>query len=328
MKTYILDTVERVRRYSQSLDVKTILCSKAWYVLNEGGDAENLIFQPDGSILVSVNGSTRKYTWQYIPQNQSLNIMHSESEGTMLKPAFIDGTILAFNKIGTKECMFLIDDSIDESKKICSLDSVKKYLMKVEAEEIKKTKKIEAQKKEEEQQRLLILQEKNRIEEEGKVKEEQRRTEIINSYAAKEKRLKEENTYEAYSRWYSILRCTDVHIDIFMSASFYLIWAGLCIIVGGSLILILVNKPSTTLAILAVLSPAIMFPIAIMLSGYFERWRMYKKHKKYYDEYTKKNKEYIDNFSFKVFYDIKYSYESLVQELSELEKEKEEALNA
>lgn len=37
MKTYILDTIERFKRYSQKLDVKTILCSKAWYVLNEDG---------------------------------------------------------------------------------------------------------------------------------------------------------------------------------------------------------------------------------------------------------------------------------------------------
>ena len=118
MKTYILDTIERFKRYSQKLDVKTILCSKAWYVLNEDGDTENLVFQEDGSVLVSINGSTTKHTWQYIPQNNSLNIMHSEKEGTMLKPAFMDGKILAFNKIGTKECMFLVDDSINENEKI------------------------------------------------------------------------------------------------------------------------------------------------------------------------------------------------------------------
>lgn len=128
MKTYLLDTIERYKRFSQSLDVKTILCSKAWYVLNEDGDTEILIFQEDGTILVSVNGSTKKYTWHFIPQNQSLNIMHSESEGTMLKPAFMDGKILAFNKIGTKECMFLIDESWDVNKRINSLQAVKNHL--------------------------------------------------------------------------------------------------------------------------------------------------------------------------------------------------------
>ena len=142
MKTYLLDTIDRFKRFSQSLDVKTILCSKAWYVLNEDGDTENLIFQDDGIILVSVNGSTKKYTWKFIPQNQSLNIMHSETEGTMLKPAFLDNKVLAFQKIGTKECMFLIDDAIDEEEKLLTIDSVKNYLIGCEQKAIEEELKI------------------------------------------------------------------------------------------------------------------------------------------------------------------------------------------
>lgn len=142
MKTYLLDTIDRFKRFSQSLDVKTILCSKAWYVLNEDGDTENLIFQEDGIILVSVNGSTKKYTWKFIPQNQSLNIMHSETEGTMLKPAFLDNKVLAFQKIGTKECMFLIDDAIDEQEKLLTIDSVKNYLIGCEQKAIEEELKI------------------------------------------------------------------------------------------------------------------------------------------------------------------------------------------
>ena len=148
------------------LDVKTILCSKAWYVLNEDGDTENLIFQEDGTILVSVNGSTKKYTWKFIPQNQSLNIMHSETEGTMLKPAFMDGNILAFNKIGTKECMFLIDDSWNESQKMQSLVSVKTYLEGYEK------KLIESEKKKIEKQEQKRLAELKQAEEERRRKEQ------------------------------------------------------------------------------------------------------------------------------------------------------------
>ena len=166
MKTYLLDTIDRFKRFSQSLDVKTILCSKAWYVLNEDGDTENLIFQEDGTILVSVNGSTKKYTWKFIPQNQSLNIMHSETEGTMLKPAFMDGNILAFNKIGTKECMFLIDDSWNESQKMQSLVSVKTYLEGYEK------KLIESEKKKIEEQEQKRLAELKKVEEERKRKEQ------------------------------------------------------------------------------------------------------------------------------------------------------------
>lgn len=142
MKTYLLDSIDRFKRYSQSLDVKTILCSKAWYVLNEDGDTENLVFQEDGTVLVSVNGSLKKYTWQYIPQNQSLNIMHTDTDGTMLKPAFLDGKVFAFQKTGTKECMFLIDDALDEQEKILTLDSIKTYLIECEQKAIEQERKL------------------------------------------------------------------------------------------------------------------------------------------------------------------------------------------
>ncbi len=153
MKTYLVDTIERFKRFSQSLDVKALLCSKAWYVLNEDGDTENLIFQPDGTVLVSVNGEIKKYTWQYIPQNQSLSIMHSEAEGTMLRSAFIDGTILVFNKIGTKECMFLVDDSLSEENKLYSLNAVQEYLIHCEERALEQQRILEAQKQEEEYHR-------------------------------------------------------------------------------------------------------------------------------------------------------------------------------
>lgn len=173
MKTYLLDTIDRFKRFSQSLDVKTILCSKAWYVLNEDGDTENLIFQEDGIILVSVNGSTKKYTWKFIPQNQSLNIMHSETEGTMLKPAFLDNKVLAFQKIGTKECMFLIDDAIDEQEKLLTIDSVKNYLIGCEQKAIEEELKIiEVERKKKLQEELEREEEIKKLKEKIKNNEE------------------------------------------------------------------------------------------------------------------------------------------------------------
>lgn len=167
MKTYLLDTINRFKKFSQQLDVKTILCSKAWYVLNEDGDIENLIFQEDNTVLVSINGSLKKYTWQYIPQNQSLNIMHTETEGTMLKPAFMDGNVLAFQKTGTNECMFLIDDSTEKTVKINTLSSVKNYLLQVEQEKIRKelAQKEAEQKQKEEAERREMEECKKKIKE-------------------------------------------------------------------------------------------------------------------------------------------------------------------
>lgn len=160
MKTYLLDSIDRFKRYSQSLDVKTILCSKAWYVLNEDGDTENLVFQDDGTVLVSINGSLKKYTWQYIPQNQSLNIMHTDTDGTMLKPAFLDSNVLAFQKAGTKECMFLIDDSVNSHEKILSLDSIKNYLDQCEQEALRIEQELANQLLQEQKRLSVIKQQK------------------------------------------------------------------------------------------------------------------------------------------------------------------------
>ncbi len=162
MKTYLFDTIERFKRFSQSLDVKTILCSKAWYVLNEDGDTENLIFQEDGTVLVSINGSLKKYTWLYIPQNQSLSIMHTDTDGTMLKPAYLDDKVLAFQKIGTKECMFLIDDALGDKDKMLTLDSVKKHLIETEQRAIEEQKKLMLLKLVAERNKQLELEEAER----------------------------------------------------------------------------------------------------------------------------------------------------------------------
>ena len=186
MKTYLLDTIERFKRYSQSLDVQTILCQKAWYVLNEDGDSENLIFQEDGTVLVSVNGTLKKYTWQYIPQNQSLNIMHTDTDGTMLKPAFLDGKVLAFQKPGTNEYMFLIDDAADLTLKIKTLAEVKDYLLKIEqAEEQKKLALLAAEQKKKEEEELKLQREREAKEQIFLLKKIAQKNEDIERYQQK-----------------------------------------------------------------------------------------------------------------------------------------------
>lgn len=56
MKTYLLDVLNKFQRFSENLDVKTILCNKAWLIFNDSEDKEVYIFQDDGTLLVSVNG--------------------------------------------------------------------------------------------------------------------------------------------------------------------------------------------------------------------------------------------------------------------------------
>jgi hypothetical protein len=334
MKTYILDTIERFKRYSQKLDVKTILCSKAWYVLNEDGDTENLVFQEDGSVLVSINGSTTKHSWQYIPQNNSLNIMHSEKEGTMLKPAFMDGKVLAFNKIGTKECMFLVDDSINENEKILSLDAVKKYLLRYEERENEREKRLHLRKlvratamriKEQERQRQKEEERKKEEEKRKKILEEKKR--VVEHFASKERLLKDKYDYENTEKWYGICQCGTVSYDPFYSISFWFIWIVLFFIFFGlGLYYGLTYNWDEIFLILMGLVALPVFPISYLLSLWYEKWFAYKIHKIFYDEYVEKTGESLEEFSYRIFYDIKSDYEEYVKKVSELDAEKEKAL--
>lgn len=46
MKTYLFDTFNRYKRFSEKLDAKTILCNKSWWVFNDSGEKEVYIFNP------------------------------------------------------------------------------------------------------------------------------------------------------------------------------------------------------------------------------------------------------------------------------------------
>lgn len=114
MKTYLLDILNRYKRFSETLDVKTILCNKSWLIFNDGGEKEVYIFQEDGSLIISFAGKVTQAKWQYLPVNKSLII--SANEGAyMLHPAFVDEKVFALQQDGTDKFAFMIDErqSID-----------------------------------------------------------------------------------------------------------------------------------------------------------------------------------------------------------------------
>lgn len=109
MKTYLFDTFNRYKRFSEELDAKTILCNRSWWVFNDSGEKEVYIFQTDGSLIISIKGKVSYSTWKYITTNQSI-IITSGEQAYMVKPAFVDGNILALQVDGTDEYAFLIDE--------------------------------------------------------------------------------------------------------------------------------------------------------------------------------------------------------------------------
>lgn len=111
MKTYLLDTFNRYKRFSQNLDVKTVLCSKSWYVFNDEGEKQLYIFQRDGSVLVTTNGVGSFFSWKYLSANNSILLYSNKDSFIMLRTAFVDGNVLAFQLDGTNRYTFLIEEN-------------------------------------------------------------------------------------------------------------------------------------------------------------------------------------------------------------------------
>lgn len=110
MKTYLLNIPNELKNFSQKKDVEALLCSKSWEVFNDEGNKQILIFQKNGTLLVSTNGDVINSTWQFIPANKSI-IISAEGKTTMLNPVFVDSVVLAMGKNGTQECLFMIDET-------------------------------------------------------------------------------------------------------------------------------------------------------------------------------------------------------------------------
>lgn len=188
MKTYILDSINRFKRFSERLDVATTLSNKTWVVFNDSGERELYIFQPDGSVIITSNGIGVRGQWQWIAANQSLIIHHNDTV-IMLHPQYIDNTILALNLDGTRETAFLIEDKNRESFAPKSLVQLEMYFENKEQKmlleqrqqhqkkEQEQRRKHEQQKAEEERRRIEIQRE--RVEEERKQKEEKLKAEAI-----------------------------------------------------------------------------------------------------------------------------------------------------
>lgn len=135
MKTYILDSLNRMKRFGESLDVKTILCNKAWQIFNDTGEKEMYIFQESGEVLLSNNGIVSHGNWQYISANKSILISIKESS-YMLHPSFLINNILALKLDGTERYMLMIEEHSFVALQLKSLEDLNKYFLSIEANEI------------------------------------------------------------------------------------------------------------------------------------------------------------------------------------------------
>ena len=144
MKTYLLDILNRYKKFSESLDVEAILCSKSWSVFNDSGCKEIYLFQHDGSLIISISGEVTNATWKYIPVNQSI-LISTKNGSYMLHPAFVDDVIFALQLDGTNQYSFMIDELQRDTFAPKSLSDIEKYLIRRKQLEAEKEEQLLAQ---------------------------------------------------------------------------------------------------------------------------------------------------------------------------------------
>ena len=160
MKTYLFDTINRYKRFSEELDVKTVICNKSWWVFNDSGEKELYIFNPDGKLDVIYSGRVTEGSWRYVSANKSI-IVSANSESFMLDPAFVDNAIFALKLNGTDQYVFMIDENNTAS----FVPSTYKELMGYFDEKLNRAiaieeAKVKAERKREEEERIKSEEEK------------------------------------------------------------------------------------------------------------------------------------------------------------------------
>lgn len=169
MKTYLFDTFNRYKRFSDKLDVQAILCNKSWWVFNDLGEKELYIFQINGNLIISISGRVSNAKWEYIPANKSI-IVTGHGQSYMVHPAFVDNIILVFQVDGTNEYAFLIAEYNLDTFYPQSLTELKEYFISKELQYIE-------EQQEQERIRVQQIEQKKRQEYEDQLRKKQEQKE-------------------------------------------------------------------------------------------------------------------------------------------------------
>jgi hypothetical protein len=127
MKTFLLDIIPRLQRFSSKLENNSVLTNKNWVLL---GDEPNkkvvYIFSEKENLLrIAENGIIKKGKWD----NLGNNFIEIEIDnGAMLfKHAFVDDNLLALKLDGTEEFAILVNES-NYDKFLNSIDKLNSFV--------------------------------------------------------------------------------------------------------------------------------------------------------------------------------------------------------
>lgn len=128
MKTYIINTLQKLSTLNHSLDFISTIKASEWIVFNDDkAIVEKLLFVGKNSLFIAVNGQMSELKWSYIKVNKSL-IIEDGRHKTLYKIVLCTKDIVVLNIDGTSYYSFLINSksTLNDS----SYENIQWYLIR------------------------------------------------------------------------------------------------------------------------------------------------------------------------------------------------------
>jgi hypothetical protein len=126
MKTYLLDIIPKIKRYSQKLDNHSLLSNQHWILFNNMDNSKNVwIFTDDNNLLISKDGIVEKGKWKLIDIDTIF--IETSEDSLLLRNGFLDKNLLVLKLDGQIEYAFFINETLSKNT-FSSLDDIFDYL--------------------------------------------------------------------------------------------------------------------------------------------------------------------------------------------------------
>src|SRR5690606_19609741 len=128
MKTFLLDIIPSIQRYSQKLDNLTLLNNQHWVSIDTITTNKIVyIFKADNLLLIAINGRVKKAKWEYLGIDSLLIEIGEESY--LFRHGFFDANILALKPDSTEEYAIFLNQN-KYSGELNSIEAITAFLQR------------------------------------------------------------------------------------------------------------------------------------------------------------------------------------------------------
>ena len=139
MKTFLLDIIPRIQRYSQKLDNLAVLTNKHWVFIDEELNKKVVFIfrEKERQLLISENGNIEKGSWEYLGNN---SLLIDRRHGSYLFHGFFDNNIMALKHDSTDGYAFFVNET-KYGNELNTVNDIKhflseKYLSKISSKNV------------------------------------------------------------------------------------------------------------------------------------------------------------------------------------------------